>query len=122
MYARDFGLTIWQWRVLAVVAEEGTRCARSDIAERTAMDKVAVSRAVARLIDKGHLQRLASDRDGRSSQLRLTDTGQAVHARIVPRALAYEEQLIDGLGDAQRRALDELLGALMTRAEKLARD
>ena len=118
MYARDFGLTIWQWRVLAVVAEGGLLRAR-DIARRTAMDKVAVSRAVARLIEKGHLRRQASAWDGRSSELRLTAKGKNVYRRIVPRALAYEEQLLSGLSDAERASLDALLAALMARAEAL---
>ncbi|MEM7221644.1 MAG: MarR family transcriptional regulator [Pseudomonadota bacterium] len=118
MYARDFGLTIWQWRVLAVVAEHGALRA-SDIAERTAMDKVAVSRAVARLIEKGHVKRLASARDGRSSQVTLTRKGRKVYDRIVPRARAYEEQLLEGFSEGQRAVLDDLMSTLLARARQL---
>ncbi len=44
-YEREFGLTIPQWRVMAVLARYPELSA-IEVAERTAMDKVAVSRAV----------------------------------------------------------------------------
>lgn len=51
LYAERFGLTIPEWRVMAVLGLEETRagcvCANT-VAERTEMDKVQVSRAVAR--------------------------------------------------------------------------
>lgn len=42
-YARRFGLSIPQWRVIAVLARTPGLSAAA-VAERTAMDKVAVSR------------------------------------------------------------------------------
>ena len=44
-YEREFGLSIPQWRVIAVLARYPDLSA-VEVAERTAMDKVAVSRAV----------------------------------------------------------------------------
>src|ERR1700754_4084535 len=44
-YEREFGLSIPQWRVIAVLARYPDLSA-IEVAERTAMDKVAVSRAV----------------------------------------------------------------------------
>ena len=49
IYDREFGLTIWQWRVMAVTGDTPGISA-TDIGQRTAMDKVAVSRAVGRLL------------------------------------------------------------------------
>ena len=51
-YALRFGLTIPQWRVIAVLART-PGLAAADVVERTAMDKVAVSRAVAGLARHG---------------------------------------------------------------------
>ena len=48
-YEREFGLTIPQWRVIAVLARYPDLSA-IEVAERTAMDKVAVSRAVQGLL------------------------------------------------------------------------
>ena len=48
VYAQRFGLTVPEWRVMAVLGRFGAMSA-SAVCERTAMDKVRVSRAVARL-------------------------------------------------------------------------
>jgi DNA-binding MarR family transcriptional regulator len=48
-YSERFGLSIPEWRVMAVLGRYPGLPA-ADIAVRTAMDKVQVSRAVARLV------------------------------------------------------------------------
>ncbi len=50
-YAKAFDLTIPEWRVIAVLGRRPGLTAK-EIAEATEMDKVAVSRAVARLTAK----------------------------------------------------------------------
>ena len=74
------------------------------IGERTAMDKVAVSRAVADLIEKGLLHRVASQADGRVSHLHLSAEGRAVYDRIAQIALDYERSFSAGcpIGSGQR--------------------
>jgi DNA-binding MarR family transcriptional regulator len=88
-YALRFGLTIPQWRVIAVLART-PGLAAADVVERTAMDKVAVSRAVAGLARTGRLRRATAAGDRRRSVLSLTERGWSVYRRIVPLALAYE--------------------------------
>ena len=56
LYEERFQLTLPEWRVMAVLGEEPDLSA-NEVAERTAMDKVAVSRAVNRLIEAGRLER-----------------------------------------------------------------
>ncbi|MCI4646090.1 MAG: MarR family transcriptional regulator [Hyphomonadaceae bacterium] len=107
-YQSAFGLTIWQWRVMAVLGETPGLTA-SQVAARTAMDKVAVSRAVAGLEDVGRLQRVRDESDGRAARLNLTPEGQAVYSQIVPIALASERDLLAGLSADERGALGELL-------------
>jgi hypothetical protein len=55
-YSQRFGLSIPQWRVIAVLANEPGISA-VEVAERTAMDEVAVSRAVATLHRDGRIDR-----------------------------------------------------------------
>ena len=112
-YQADFGLTLWQWRVMAVVGEMPGVSA-SDIVAQTAMDKVAVSRAVTGLIAQKHLERVVASDDGRRSHLHLTGSGQAVYERIVPLAQAELARIATSLSDAERSQLDTIL-------EKLAR-
>ena len=111
VYDREFGLTIWQWRVMSVVGESG-RITATEVTVKTAMDKVAVSRAVAGLMDLGYVERRASQLDGRRSLLFLSDAGRQAYDEIVPMALAYESNLTDALSAAERKTLDELLDKL----------
>ena len=55
-YHRRFGLAITEWRVMAVLGRFPGLSA-GEVAARTAMDKVAVSRAVARLLERALIQR-----------------------------------------------------------------
>ena len=60
-YAERFELSVTEWRVIAVLGRYSDVSA-SEVAERTAMDKVAVSRAVASLVDAGRVARGARRR------------------------------------------------------------
>ena len=118
-YEREFGLTIPQWRVIAVLARYPDLSA-IEVAERTAMDKVAVSRAVQGLLAARRLVRSYDAGDRRRSRLRLSSAGRSVYMRVAPLALSYEQKLLDALSPTDRRVLDRLVGRLMERAKLLA--
>lgn len=118
-YEREFGLTIPEWRVLAVLARYPELSA-IEVAERTAMDKVAVSRAVSRLLARRRLSRAYDKSDQRRSILKLSALGESVYRQVAPLALRYEEELLDALSDSDRRALDRLMSRLMERALQMS--
>jgi DNA-binding MarR family transcriptional regulator len=93
----------------------------AEVAARTAMDKVAVSRAVASLLRAGRITRTKSSRDRRSSALRLSRAGGRVYARVAPYALACEDALLAPLDRRERTALALLLDKLTSRAAGLGR-
>ena len=76
-YEAAWGLTIPEWRVLAVVGAFAPLSAAA-VCERTAMDKVKVSRAVARLVRRGLLTRRRDAGDHRVRLLALGDEGRRV--------------------------------------------
>ena len=115
-YAREFNLSIPEWRVVAVLARYPDLSA-VEVAERTAMDKVAVSRAVQSLLRSRRLARTYDPQDRRRSVLRLASAGRSVYMRIAPLALAYEQKLLAGLTATERRALDRLIATLLKRAQ-----
>jgi len=117
-YASRFGLTIPQWRVVAVLARVPGLSA-ADVAERTAMDKVAVSRAVAGLTRAGRVSRALAASDRRRSVLSLTARGRSVYRRIVPLALAYERRLMAELSPAEQSQFEALLLRLQKRSWQL---
>lgn len=111
LYADRFGLGITEWRVLAVLGRYPGLSA-SQLAERTAMDKVAVSRAVASLLAAGRLTRDTHGDDRRRSVLELSEEGRRVYAEVAPAALAYERRLLSNLKVEDRTALARLVDLL----------
>lgn len=114
LYAERFGIAIAEWRVIAVLGQHDDVSA-DFVCAKTDMDKVTVSRAVARLLNRKLLSRKASPSDRRCSMLRLSSAGRRVYAEIVPLALSYERRLLDALGGEEREALERALGALESR-------
>jgi DNA-binding MarR family transcriptional regulator len=101
-YRSLFGLSIPEWRLIAVLAEEkGTTQQR--LCARTGMDKVTVSRAAVALARRSLVARVPNPGDGRSRLLSLTSAGEALHAQIVPKAMEMERGIFACL-DANERA------------------
>ncbi|WP_157510797.1 MarR family transcriptional regulator [Frateuria sp. Soil773] len=113
-YQRRYDISMTEWRVMAVLARFEGLSAR-EVAERTAMDKVAVSRALARLVAAGRVDRAIHDDDRRRSVLSLTEAGWTMHDEVAPMARAREREVLAKLDDEERawltRILDKLLPA-----------
>ena len=107
----EFGLDRNQWRVLASLARGEVKSAR-DICAFTQMDKMQVSRAIARLEQAGLLQRRPHPEDRRSAELELTALGRDRYHRICPRVLAEEKRILGLLPEADARQLRQLVQRL----------
>jgi DNA-binding MarR family transcriptional regulator len=114
-YDRRFGLSIPEWRVIAVLGRFPGLSA-VEVAERTLMDKVAVSRAVSKLLKSGRIDRQFADADRRRSILNLSEEGRKVHDQIAPMALKFEADLLHGLDSDEIRTLNVLMERLLARA------
>ena len=118
IYARRFDLAIPEWRVMAVLGMAAPLSA-AEICERTAMDKVRVSRAVSRLLEAQLITRRTSQSDRRRADLALSYRGQAIYDKIVPMAREAEAQLLATMTKTEQAQLDRLLTKLQERAEAL---
>lgn len=92
-YRTEFGLSIPEWRVLAHLAQSGSVSVR-EIHARVDMDKSKVSRAAARLETAGLIEKRENPDDRRLLDMRLTELGRALFARIVPIADAYQAEVM----------------------------
>ena len=110
-YSERFNLSIPEWRVIAVLGQNPGLSAR-EVAERTAMDKVQVSRAVASLLAAKRLTKAAHVSDGRVAHLSLSAKGRAIYEEVVPLALGLEKRLLSVLTASERDMLDRLLTKL----------
>lgn len=114
-YSQAFGLSIPEWRVIAVVGRFGT-LSPSAVGDATAMDKVKVSRAAASLVARGLLKQAQDPRDGRGRLLSLTRKGIATHQGVVPLARELEASLSQGLSRTEWAVLRKVLPRLNAHA------
>ena len=119
VYDKRFGLTIPEWRVIAIVGRFPGLSA-VEVAERTMLDKVAVSRAVTKLIKAGRIDREFADADRRRSILTLSEDGRKVHDEVAPLAMAMEDDLLHGLADDEIAILNTVIERLLVRARLIS--
>lgn len=117
-YSERFALRIPEWRVVAVLGEESGLTV-TQIAARTAMDKVSVSRAVRTLVEREHVERIASQLDGRLSHLQLTSSGSEIYSRIAPLALKYERAITGELSPWELDRLNTMMDTLLEQVRKI---
>lgn len=110
-YRTRFGISIPEWRVMAGLGHLGQASA-GEIAAHGSMDKVKVSRAVARMLDAGLITRETDPRDNRASILRLSRRGRRIYDRIATLALAWERQFLSPLSATEIDQLDDMLARL----------
>ena len=120
-YEDRFGLTIPQWRLIAVLGEDGPLTQQA-IGARTVMDKVTVSRATQGLVKRRLVQRAPHDVDGRSHHLALSKAGERLYSEVSPVALEYEARLLQQFNPAAVEELKRVLLQLERAAEVLAQD
>ncbi len=114
-YDKRFKVSIPEWRVIAVLGRFPGLSA-VEVAERTLMDKVAVSRAVTKLIKTGRIDREFADADRRRSILNLSEDGKKLHDEIAQVALRFERDLVEGFSEEEMKNLTNIMERLMARA------
>lgn len=117
-YRSRFGLKIPEWRIMAILGD-GFMATQRELTEATLMDKVAVNRACKALEDRGLVVRRPNAQDGRSHLLELTAEGKAIHAEIMPLALASEREIFSTLSDEERGQFREMLKRLLARTGRV---
>jgi DNA-binding MarR family transcriptional regulator len=115
VYDKRFDLSIPEWRVIAILGRFPGLSA-VEVAERTMMDKVAVSRAVTKLIKNGRIDRQFADADRRRSILNLSEKGKQVHDEIAPLALQFERDLLHGLSEQEIGDFNVVMERLLAKA------
>lgn len=118
VYEKRFGVSIPEWRVIAILGRFPGLSA-VEVADRTMLDKVAVSRAVTKLIRNGRIDRQFADSDRRRSILNLSDEGRQVHDEIAPLALAFEHDLLQGISAEDYDTFNIVIERLLAKSRLL---
>lgn len=115
VYEKQFNLSIPEWRVIAILGRFPGLSA-IEVAERTMLDKVAVSRAVTKLLKNGRIDREFADSDRRRSILNLSEEGRKVHNDVAALALQFERDLVQGLSESEIEQLNVLMDRILARS------
>ncbi len=114
-YAETFGIAVPEWRIIATLGEFGEMTAR-DISVHSRMGKVMTSRAANALMARRVLTRRTNRDDRRETFLRLSARGEEIYAALVPKALAYQQRLAEGLAPADLQALERVIAHFMAKS------
>lgn len=117
---RCFDISMSEWRVMAVVGRYPGSSA-VDVASRAKMNKVAVSRAISKLVDSGRIHRELGDADRRRSILNLSEKGRDLYNEIAPLALLMESELLEDLTNDEREVLNRVIDKLYSKSQVFAK-
>ncbi|MEM7188697.1 MAG: MarR family transcriptional regulator [Pseudomonadota bacterium] len=110
------GLTLSQWRILAMVGS-GTAMTARDIVRKSTIDPAIISRTTRSLEDAGLLETSRPDTDRRVLEMRLTEAGKQTYDRILPHMHARQNLLVNALTPAEQKAIFPMLEKLERAAE-----
>lgn len=102
-----------EWRVLAVLDSYGDRSI-TELAVETKLPQPTVTHTVARLEERGDVERQRSDTDGRQRIVALTPSGTAMVTSLIERARQREDDVFAGLGVARDELRDGLRQLIKT--------
>jgi DNA-binding MarR family transcriptional regulator len=112
------GLSMTQWRVMAVIGTFAPVSTR-EVAAYTTMNKVAVSRAVATLVDMKLLICRQDTVDNRLVAISFTQKGQKAFELISREATLWASELLNGFTSSEIAAMRSFLGRLQGNVQTL---
>lgn len=115
VYGKSYGLSREEWRLLFLLSQ-AAEIASNELAQRTTLDKVQLSRASKRLAEKGLITREVATKDRRLKLYKCTEQGRSLFEEIKPQVDARAHEILAAMdGDARialQAGMRELLKAL----------
>jgi DNA-binding MarR family transcriptional regulator len=113
-----FGITRREWRVVALLAHEPVLLS-SELADKAQLDRARTSRTVTSLVAKKLVRREVGRADRRHARLALTPAGRSLYETLFPLVVRINQGLVQALGTADVRRLDDSLARLQQQAERM---
>ena len=92
----------------------------AEITNRWVMEKMAVNRAIQRLVDNSCVTRERDPEDRRSYRLTLTAKGRKLYEKIAPTANRQYNELMSAIDNDETDAMVRALQKIIQRAEQLS--
>ncbi len=117
-YKDKFGLSVTEWRIMAVLGEYPGASA-DEVSVKIQIEKSIVSRSLQKLLARHLVVREVDSADRRRQNLTLTKTGKDVYRQIVPVSYDYEDQLLTCFNSEEQALFDALLDRLYDQADTI---
>lgn len=118
-YRREFGVSLWEWRTVALLGGASEPQSLNDLARAAGMDKSQMSRVVAGLTKKKIVVRESDARDGRGIRLSLALRGKALYRKLIHAASERNDAFLGCLTAKERASLDSIMTKLAHEARGL---
>lgn len=119
IYKAEFGITVPEWRVTALLGEHG-ELTSSMVCKFSLMDKVKVSRAIKGLREKGWVIEAVDEKDNRAKHVSLTERGRQFYSDISPKAQNWEAELLNALKVSEYKDLLNVIDKLNNQLDMIA--
>ncbi|MFK5582015.1 MULTISPECIES: MarR family winged helix-turn-helix transcriptional regulator [unclassified Serinicoccus] len=110
------GLESWEFDVLSALRRAGEpyQLTPTQLVRQTLVTSGTMTNRITRLVDRGLVDRAASDADQRSRLVRLTGTGREVVDNALADLVTDEQHLLQGLPEDRQAELAQLLKGLLS--------
>ncbi len=126
-YRREFGVSLWEWRTLALLGAPSEALSLGHLARAAGIDKSQMSRVVSGLAKRRLVLREAHPGDGRGVRLTLSKSGRRLYDGLIGAAAERDAAIRGCLTKQEKNAFDQALTKLagqardMVQHEKLAK-
>ena len=121
-YRREFGVSLWEWRTVALLGGSGGPQSLNDLARAAGMDKSQMSRVVSGLTGKRMVRRETDAKDARGIRLSLTLSGKKLYRRLIRAAAERNSAFLGCLSAKERGCLELAMAKLAREARKFIED
>ena len=115
-YRREFGVSLWEWRTVALLGGAAEPQSLNDLARAAGMDKSQMSRVVSGLTLRKMVLRGTDEEDGRGIRLSLTASGKALYQKLIRAAAERNEAFLGCLTAKERACLEQAMTKLAQEA------
>lgn len=118
-YRREFGVSLWEWRSIALLGAERDPLSLNHLAHAAGIHKSQMSRVVSGLAKRGLVRRDVDADDARGLSLTLTPGGRRVYLGLMRAAAERDAAFRQCLSRDEKRVFDHALEKLAGQARDL---
>ena len=120
-YRREFGVSLWEWRTLALLGAVREPLSLSHLAHAAGIHKSQMSRVVSGLAKRKLVARDTNSEDARGVHLTLSKRGRKLYEGLIAAAAQRDRAFRDCLTKAEKQAFDSALAKLAGQARVFIR-